>query len=324
MNKYIGSKCPVCDEEFTEKDDIVVCPHCGTPHHRSCYSSNGQCANDDLHAEDFIWVSEVAVPASDGIYQPKCEHCGAALEFGAQVCSHCGCPAGSGERQSVHESEGVPMPPAYQVKLPFGDTEAIGDATVDEVRRFTGSAAWYYVVMFTRLVKSKFPISFNLSAFIGNWAWFLLRKMYVLGAALAAVSIFATLYPIIFYQVATVKLGVTEITDVSQILQSGSVTLFLGSALTGLCSFLQLGVMILCGFFGNKLYMCFTLRKIRKIRKASKSEEEKNSLLARKGNISRPVFYGLTVAFFSFMFFLQSEYFTVALDFAAKYIANMF
>lgn len=44
--KYI---CPVCNEKFNEDDDIVVCPECGTPHHRSCYFRNGKCFNDDKH-----------------------------------------------------------------------------------------------------------------------------------------------------------------------------------------------------------------------------------------------------------------------------------
>ena len=25
-------KCPVCNKQFKEGDDIVVCPECGTPH----------------------------------------------------------------------------------------------------------------------------------------------------------------------------------------------------------------------------------------------------------------------------------------------------
>ena len=44
--KYI---CPVCNEKFNEDDDVVVCPECGTPHHRSCYFQNGKCFNDDKH-----------------------------------------------------------------------------------------------------------------------------------------------------------------------------------------------------------------------------------------------------------------------------------
>ena len=40
---YKGVSCPVCGQEFKEGDDIVVCPECGAPHHRSCYKQLGNC-----------------------------------------------------------------------------------------------------------------------------------------------------------------------------------------------------------------------------------------------------------------------------------------
>ena len=52
--KFKGVECPVCSVEFADKDDVVVCPDCGTPHHRSCYAQNGQCANLLLHGTDGI------------------------------------------------------------------------------------------------------------------------------------------------------------------------------------------------------------------------------------------------------------------------------
>lgn len=44
--------CPVCNNKFTDDDDVVVCPECGTPHHRDCYFSNGGCFNADKHNSD--------------------------------------------------------------------------------------------------------------------------------------------------------------------------------------------------------------------------------------------------------------------------------
>ena len=40
---YIGEICPVCGKSFTADDDIVVCPDCGTPHHRECYKTENKC-----------------------------------------------------------------------------------------------------------------------------------------------------------------------------------------------------------------------------------------------------------------------------------------
>ena len=47
--RYENEKCVVCGELFKEGDKIVVCPDCGTPHHRECYENNGECACEKLH-----------------------------------------------------------------------------------------------------------------------------------------------------------------------------------------------------------------------------------------------------------------------------------
>lgn len=46
-------KCPVCNKQFKEGDDIVVCPECGTPHHRECYEQEEHCFYQDKHSQNF-------------------------------------------------------------------------------------------------------------------------------------------------------------------------------------------------------------------------------------------------------------------------------
>lgn len=53
--KFENQICPVCDKVFTENDEIVVCPECGTPHHRDCYFSLGSCKNEPLHKSGFSY-----------------------------------------------------------------------------------------------------------------------------------------------------------------------------------------------------------------------------------------------------------------------------
>ena len=55
MHSFYGSQCPYCKKNFAEGDDIVVCPECGTPHHRECYKEHSACANEAHHAENFEW-----------------------------------------------------------------------------------------------------------------------------------------------------------------------------------------------------------------------------------------------------------------------------
>ena len=63
MQNYINEKCPVCGKEFRQEDDIVVCPDCGTPHHRECYKQLGHCAHAEKHGS-FEWKESIpgAVP----------------------------------------------------------------------------------------------------------------------------------------------------------------------------------------------------------------------------------------------------------------------
>ena len=53
---YSGKICDGCREPLENGDDIVVCPVCGTPQHRSCYEKNHKCVNEYLHSTGFVWT----------------------------------------------------------------------------------------------------------------------------------------------------------------------------------------------------------------------------------------------------------------------------
>lgn len=55
MERFENKICPICRAPFGEKSDIVVCPQCGTPHHRVCYMVKNRCAFEDKHAEGYVW-----------------------------------------------------------------------------------------------------------------------------------------------------------------------------------------------------------------------------------------------------------------------------
>ena len=58
MTRYTGNHCPVCEQAFTDEDDIVVCPDCGTPYHRACWQKVGACMHKSEHAAGFEWQPE--------------------------------------------------------------------------------------------------------------------------------------------------------------------------------------------------------------------------------------------------------------------------
>ena len=55
MSRFKNKLCPVCRIAFNEDEDIVVCPDCGTPHHRECYMKIGHCGIEEYHAKGFVW-----------------------------------------------------------------------------------------------------------------------------------------------------------------------------------------------------------------------------------------------------------------------------
>lgn len=54
-NRFENKICPICRARFTDKADVVVCPICGTPHHRVCYEIKGHCGLENLHESGFVW-----------------------------------------------------------------------------------------------------------------------------------------------------------------------------------------------------------------------------------------------------------------------------
>lgn len=54
-NRFENKLCPICRARFNDKADVVVCPICGTPHHRACYEIRGHCGLENLHESGFTW-----------------------------------------------------------------------------------------------------------------------------------------------------------------------------------------------------------------------------------------------------------------------------
>ncbi len=98
--RYTGNICDGCKEVFKEEEDIVVCPECATPQHRSCYDENGKCVNEHLHSEGFQWqgesVNEAPLSSSTLVKEETkgeplyCPNCNYANKPGTEACEQCG------------------------------------------------------------------------------------------------------------------------------------------------------------------------------------------------------------------------------------------
>ena len=107
MTRYTGNHCPVCEQAFTDEDDIVVCPDCGTPYHRACWQKVGACMHKSEHAAGFEWQPEFGPDAEKAAHEATCPNCGTHNQPGAAQCSHCGCPLpkGNGPRPDPKDED---------------------------------------------------------------------------------------------------------------------------------------------------------------------------------------------------------------------------
>lgn len=99
--KYTGYTCAVCNQVFTDTDDVVTCPDCGTPFHRACYEKTGHCLFENQHGTMAPWTAENHVreggessadsSMENGIICPKC---GQNNPADGLFCTKCGSPLG--------------------------------------------------------------------------------------------------------------------------------------------------------------------------------------------------------------------------------------
>ncbi len=195
MSLYKNQKCPVCEEVFADGDDIVVCPECGTPHHRECYKTLGHCANADKHGTGFEFEAEEMSEekAEDGeqssAFRPfimpeaqttVCEKCGREIEKGSAFCTYCG------ERQES---------PAFLSAYSAVNSKAFQeDSGIDGYSATELSSA---IVVNTNKFITKFrknkKISWNWSAFIFGPYYFFYRKMMKYGLLALVINLIVSL-----------------------------------------------------------------------------------------------------------------------------------
>lgn len=172
--RYENQKCPVCNKEFEADADIVVCPVCGTPHHRDCYKQNGECGNNEKHCEGYRWEPE-ALPESE--YEPAAE---APNENGQPFFENRGGQYGANDGQ---------QPPFYgnPAANPFSlfPPELEDGVTTEEAASYVQMNAMSYLQRFFHQKAGK--STFNWAAFFFAPYWFFVRKLYKIGSVFLAV-----------------------------------------------------------------------------------------------------------------------------------------
>ena len=170
--------CPVCKKQFEENDDIVVCPECGTPHHRACYASLSHCANESLHSEGFVFEVPRAV-------ETETDPVLAELEQPLKMNDD------SGEKK---EDFRAPFMGGFaQVGVDLGEHPQLDGIPLEEVSEYVGrdpssARLLFNLVLIDRLKRLR-P---NFAAFLFPYIWLFYRKMYKAGAIFIALTLLIT------------------------------------------------------------------------------------------------------------------------------------
>ena len=304
--------CAACGVVFDEDSDIVVCPVCGAPHHRDCWKTEGHCACEEQHGDGFEWQPERIVigasasetgPKSDGRTESDeenasknviCPNCGMETSENGGYCERCGYYIGKEQKDSFSwEGEFPDIEHLFQ----FEEAEPINGVPAGDIRRFVGGMWIYYIPRFIKMARSKSSISFNFTAFLTQGLWFVSRRMYLPGVLMMLLNTAISGYQIYF---TAVMEGL-----------SGS-RLGLGSMLYMLLTALEGIMMLLSGLFGNKLYMNFCAKKIKKINArataAHADAEQFNKALEEEGGIAVIPVLSVGICYFAVLYILQTGF----------------
>ena len=275
--------CPVCNNKFTDDDDVVVCPECGTPHHRDCYFSNGGCFNEEKHNSTENVSEAYKQDVAEEIEAISVEP----VEF-----------------QDKKEEERNEF--FKNASFNPSSTPLIGGKHGYLFEIAIGKNQRYYIPRFMLMDKFQKSFNWNFFAFICPLAWSLYRKMYKLSALIFAVYllIFGSMGYFIMNDEGFVKAnevcmqenpqyftdisaylsgqGDYSLTPAQQELIKEMETIEVPRAVGILCSALPFVIRILMALFSTKLYYEKLRKNIEKAENKGLYGDELKNYLHRK------------------------------------------
>ncbi|MBR3988683.1 MAG: DUF2628 domain-containing protein [Clostridia bacterium] len=308
---YKGHVCPVCNKSFEKGDDVVVCPVCGTPHHRDCYEELGHCFNLNRHRENYDYMREYEVNASFD-EEITCSLCGAKNPKESKFCNSCGRPVEDSKAyNNSNQTEGQQNPQggfggAFVID-PLGGVKADEDLgegiKAGEAAKFVKTSTPYFIPQFKQL-KERGKTRFSFVGFIFGGGWMLYRKMYKLGTVFTAIMVLllmADIYTLVYHTDAIKVVDTLYNEATRSMMQNFGFNFYgaLGDFFTSLnteqliicisrtlISVFTIALRVICGVLGNRFYYKHTIKTISKIKSASASQQEVDTKLNAKGGVN--------------------------------------
>lgn len=324
---YKGHLCPVCNNAFEKGDDVVVCPICGTPHHRHCYEETGHCVNLNRHRESYDYKRECEVNSSDDT-TTTCQSCGAGNPPNSKYCNSCGNPIGadSTQKNPPKNNEDYQSFGASFAFDPLGGVkpeEDLGEGVkANEAAKYIRTSTPYYIPQFKQ-IKERGRSRFSLSAFLFGSIWMLYRKMYKLGILFTAFFALLTvgdLYISLFHSEAIKQVaelynemlvnmasgyGFNMYGAFGDFLMSLNTEQIIVMLASTFISVLLIFLRVICGIFANRWYYKHTLKSINKIKSESASDSEADLKLTAKGGVNLPLAISLMVSYYLIVYLIM-------------------
>lgn len=300
---YIGSKCPVCNRYFHADEDVVVCPDCGTPHHRDCYEAIGHCHNEALHAEGYDYAEDQKNNSDSNVV--ICRSCGKENDKNSFFCKYCAAPLSKEDEQQRPGAAGAGNSVPFNVAFmdPLGgvpaDTDMGDGVTAGELAKYVKQNTPYFLRVFNN-IKSFNRSKFSFCALLFAGGYLLYRKMYRIGALVTALQLLIT--------GMTVYINIAYREEFKAVQNnSGSFIQMLGNirTLPNANSFIMylyyilllvsLVMSIVIGATANRLYYKHCRQQIVKIKNEPSDDGNPENALQTRGGVNMPLALSLLV-----------------------------
>ena len=282
--KYKGEKCFYCNEEFNDNDDVVVCPECGTPYHRTCYKQAGSCINHQLHESGESWkASEIKADEPETV------------TFDNESFS---------DEDAKNENNLL----NFDLTKPFFGLDPDEDfegAKMNEIFAFVKTNTLYYIPLFKKMKNMGSKISFNLTSFLFPYFYFANRKMWFM----ALVSVFIMLV----LQIPSLLISLSD--NIAYGFLDESMIQYAQSVFHNLLTFIEnnyntieafawlcnIGIyvfrFVMC-LFGNWLYYRFTIKSVNKVKLRCPDPVRRMSIISNIGGTSVLNIFLIALVFF--------------------------
>lgn len=195
--KYV--QCPYCLKPFQDGDDVVVCPECGTPGHRSCWKEVGHCLNEPKHASGYVWQIPYSKEREEAEKKAREEEAARrqARTFGdgqqAKDTRPDGMPFDNeyGNYASYTTGDHGEMRPTMRV---IGPDEMLGDFRVREYGDVIQNNKNKYIPKFFIMDRTKRNFVGNFAALVFPTLWSAYRRMYGLAIILVILQFLVPLF----------------------------------------------------------------------------------------------------------------------------------